>query len=52
MYKERHKNTELYDNILRDGVILMDKFTTKLQNYQNALARLQESLEEAKPATV
>lgn len=46
--KERHKNTELYDNILRDGVILMDKFTTKLQNYQNALARLQESLEEAK----
>lgn len=43
--KERHKNTELYDNILRDGVILMDKFTTKLHNFQNAVARLHEALD-------
>lgn len=46
--KKRHKDTKLYDNILRDGVILMDKFKTKLQNYKNALSRLHESLEEAK----
>ncbi len=46
--KERHKNTELYDTIQRDGVILMDKFTTKLHNFQNAVARLHEALEEAK----
>ncbi len=46
--KERHKDMELYHNIQRDGVILMDKFTTKLNNFQNAVARLHEALEEAK----
>lgn len=45
--KERQKNTEFYHNIKRDGVVLMDKFQTKLKNYQNALARLHESLVES-----
>lgn len=45
--RERQKDTEFYCNIQRDGVVLMDKFQTKRNNFQNALARLHESLEEA-----
>ena len=46
--KERHIGTEIYQNIMNDGVIIMDKFQTKLNNYQNALARLHEAIEESK----
>lgn len=45
--EKRHKGSELYHHILRDGVILMDKFQIKLNNFQNAVARLHEALEEA-----
>lgn len=44
--KERHTETELYLNIKNDGVIIMDKFQIKLNNYRNALARLHEAIEE------
>ena len=46
--KEKHINTELYKNIMNDGVIIMDKFQIKFNNYKNALARLHESIEESK----
>lgn len=45
---ERHKNTEIYENILRDGVEIVNKFDNKRTNYKNALLRLHESLEESK----
>ncbi len=46
--KKRHINTELYSNILRDGVSIMDKFQTKLHNFSNAIQRLDEAIEESK----
>ena len=45
---ERHKNTEIYENILRDGVEIVNKFDNKRTNYKNALLGLHESLEESK----
>lgn len=45
--QKRHINTEIYKNIVNDGVIIMDKFQIKLNNYKNALSRLHESLKEA-----
>lgn len=46
--KERHIGTEIYKNIMNDGVTIMDKFQIKLNNYKNALARLHEAIEESK----
>ena len=46
--KERHIGSELYKNITRDGVTIMDKFQTKLENYKKALARLHESIADSK----
>lgn len=46
--KERHMNTAFYQNIMNDGVIIMDKYQTKLDNYKKALARLHESIEDSK----
>lgn len=45
---ERHQGTELYRNILRDGVDIVNKFQIKLKNYQKALDRLYEGIAEAK----
>lgn len=45
--EKRHADTELYANILRDGVDIMNKFEIKFNNYKNALSRLHESLNEA-----
>ena len=42
--KEKHINTDLYKNIMNDGVIIVDKFQTKLDNYKKALTRLHESI--------
>ena len=44
--KERHNDTELLENILRDGVDIMNKFQNKFNNYKNALARLHEAIDE------
>jgi len=44
---DRIIGTPIYENIRKDGIILMDKFQTKLENYTNALARLHEGLTEA-----
>lgn len=44
----RHKETEIYQNILREGIEIMNKFENKLSNFQNAVNRLQEGLDEAK----
>lgn len=46
--REKHIGTELYQNIINDGVIIMDKFQTKLNNYTKALVRLHEAIEEEK----
>ena len=46
--QDRHTDTELYKNIITDGVIIMDKFEIKLNNYKNALSRLHEAVEESK----
>lgn len=46
--KEKHIGTDLYKNIINDGVIIMDKFLNKLNNYKNALSRLHESIADAK----
>lgn len=45
--KEKHIGTELYKNIMKDGIIIMDKFQIKLNNYKKALARLHEAIEES-----
>lgn len=45
--KQRHKDTELYLNIIKDGIIIMDKFGTKMNNFKNALNRLHEALDES-----
>jgi len=42
--KPRHINTELYDNILKDGVEIMSKYESKLNNFEKAVARLHDSL--------
>ncbi len=39
-------DTELIENIKRDGVILMDKFSDKLSKLKNALGKLNESVVE------
>lgn len=46
--KERHLNTELYRNIIKDGVTITDKFQIKLNNYTKALARLHEGIDASK----
>lgn len=46
--KERHFNTELYRNIMKDGVTIMDKFQIKFNNYTNALSRLHEAISDSK----
>ncbi|MGN0162045.1 MAG: HI0074 family nucleotidyltransferase substrate-binding subunit [Candidatus Ornithomonoglobus sp.] len=46
--KKRHADTELYNNIMKDGAEIMNKFQIKLNNYTNALARLHESIEDSK----
>ncbi len=43
--KNLKSNDELTNNILKDGVIVMDKLTAKLENFGNALSRLKETLE-------
>ncbi|MGN1116297.1 MAG: HI0074 family nucleotidyltransferase substrate-binding subunit [Candidatus Ornithomonoglobus sp.] len=45
--KKRHFDTELYNNIMKDGAEIMNKFQIKLNNYTNALARLHESIEDS-----
>lgn len=42
--KERHRDTELYKNIMTEGITIMDRFVIKLNNYKKALARLHESI--------
>lgn len=37
----------IYDNILKDGVVIMDKFAVKLENYRKAVSRLAEGITEA-----
>ena len=39
-------NKEFLDTIKKDGVIIMDRFQTKRDNYINAVERLQEAIEE------
>lgn len=46
--KGNHLNTDLYKNIMKDGIVIMDKFQIKLNNYKAALARLHEATEESK----
>lgn len=41
-------SSELLRNIEKDGVIIMDKFQIKLNNYKNALQRLHEAIEQNK----
>lgn len=48
---KKHRNTPLYENIKKDGIDIMNKFQTKLQNYENALQRLHESVEESKTSS-
>lgn len=40
-----NKNSAFYENIKKDGIVLMDKFTNKAANYKSALVRLHESIE-------
>lgn len=48
---KKHKGTPLYENIKKDGIDIMNKFQTKLHNYENALLRLHESIEESKTSS-
>ena len=44
VFVDDHTSRALLDNIKRDGVILMDKFAIKRENFRNALLRLKEGL--------
>jgi len=43
---KRHINTEIYKNIMKEGITIVDKFQIKLNNYNKALLRLHEAIEE------
>lgn len=45
--RPRHLGTALYDSILGEGVVLMDKFAHKLGNFRQALGRLREGIADA-----
>lgn len=45
---ERNKKTKLYNNIIKEGKDIMNKFKIKLENYKNALSRLHEAIDESK----
>ena len=45
--RPRHLGTALYDSILGEGVVLMDKFAHKLGNFRQALSRLREGIADA-----
>lgn len=44
VFVDGHTSPALLASIEKDGVILMDKFTIKRENFQNALLRLKEGL--------
>ena len=44
--KPHHRGTPFYQNILQEGVIVVDKFQTKLDNFHKAVERLEEALQE------
>ena len=44
--KPHHKGTPFYESILQEGVIVLDKFQTKLDNFHKAVKRLEEALQE------
>ena len=46
--RERHIDTELYRDIMKEGVVIMNKFEIKLNNYKNALERLHDAIDESK----
>lgn len=45
--KGKLSDSRFHQNIKRDGVVIMDRFISKLENFQQAMARLQESIAEA-----
>ena len=44
VFVDNHTSPALLDNLKKDGVILMDKFTIKRENFESALLRLKEGL--------
>lgn len=44
VFVDAHTSPALLDHIKKDGVILMDKFTIKRENFEHALLRLKEGL--------
>lgn len=46
--RESHKGTEFYKNIIKDGVVIMSKFTHKLENFKKAVNRLNEAINDSK----
>ena len=44
VFVDAHTSQALLDRIKKEGIVLMDKFTTKLENFQNALLRLKEGI--------
>ena len=44
VFVDEHTSPALVANIEKDGVVLMDKFTMKRENFQNAVLRLKEGL--------
>lgn len=46
VFIENTTGKSLIDNIKKDGVVVMDKFGIKLNNYEQALSRLHEAIDE------
>lgn len=44
VFVDNHTSQALLDNVKKDRAILMDKFTIKRENFENALPRLKEGL--------
>lgn len=43
--EKRHRGTDIYNNILKEGVEIVNKFEIKLGNYKKAVNRLREALD-------
>ena len=46
MHITANTSLALLDNIRKDGVTIMESYSEKLKNFEKALTRLQESIEE------
>ena len=45
VFVQENTDAALLQSIKKDGIILMDRYRTKLENFENAVARLREGVQ-------